>query len=90
MSMTITVELNDLEEKCMRFIAVSPEEWVKNLVASRVFAAKQEIYQAEVQRMTADPAITSIPADVDAVVTAAQVKYAADSMNELVMPPTIA
>jgi hypothetical protein len=76
MAMTITVELTDLEEKCMRYAAADPEEWVRNLVSSRVFAAKQDIYQSEIQRMTADPNTTSIPADVDAVVMAAEVKYA--------------
>lgn len=90
MAMTITVELNDLEEKCMRFIAVSPEEWVKNLVASRVFAAKQEIYQTEVQRMTADPSINTIPADIDTVVMQAEVRYADEPPELPAMSPTIA
>jgi hypothetical protein len=76
MAMTITVELTDLEEKCMRYAAADPEGWVRNLVSSRVFAAKQDIYQSEIQRMTADPNTTSIPADVDAVVMAAEVRYA--------------
>jgi UDP-3-O-acyl-N-acetylglucosamine deacetylase len=90
MAMTITVELNDLEEKCMRVIAVSPEDWVKNLVASRVFAAKQDIYQAEVQRMTADPSINTIPADIDTVVMQAEVRYADEPPELPTMSPTIA
>ncbi len=76
MAMTITVELSDLDEKCMRYLAASPEEWVRNFVASRIYAAKHEIYELEVRRMTADPTITTIPADVDTVVAAAQVRYA--------------
>jgi hypothetical protein len=76
MAMTITVELNDLDEKCMRYLAADPEEWVRNFTQARIFAAKQEIYQAEVRRMTADPSITSIPADVDTVVASAEVRYA--------------
>lgn len=90
MAMTITVELNDLEEKCMRFLAASPEAWVQNFVHARIFAAKQEIYQAEIRRMTADPSVTSMPADVDTVVANAQVRYA-DEQPELpaMTPPGV-
>jgi hypothetical protein len=84
MAMTITVELNDLDEKCMRYLAADPGEWVRNFAQARIFAAKQEIYQAEVRRMTADPSITSIPADVDTVVASAEIRYA-DAQPEL--PP---
>jgi hypothetical protein len=76
MAMTITIQLTDLDEKCMRYMAASPQEWVENFVASRIFAAKQEIYQAEVRRMTEDPSINTIPASIDAVVEQAQLRYA--------------
>lgn len=76
MTLKITITLNDVEEKCIRSFAADPADWVNNFVHARVFAAKQEIYQAEVRRMTADPSITSIPADVDTVVAAAQIVYA--------------
>ena len=89
MAMTITVELSDLDEKCMRYAAASPEEWVRNFVASRIFAAKQEIYEAEIRRMTADPSITSIPADVDTVVAAAQVRFADEQPAMPPMPPQV-
>ena len=90
MAMTITVQLNDLEEKCMRFMAASPEAWVQNFVHARVFAAKQEIYQEEVRRMTADPTISNIPADVDTVVAQANVRFA-DAQPELpaMTPPGV-
>lgn len=88
MAMTITINLNDLEEKCMKYVAASPQEYIQNLVDSRVFAAKQEIYQSEVLRMTNDPTITSIPASVDEVVAAAQIKYAnEDPVLPDVTPP---
>ena len=90
MARTIIVELTDLDEKCMRYIAADPEEWVNNFVASRIFAAKQEIYQAEIRRMTADPTITNIPANVDTVVELAEIRYA-DEQPEIpsMMPPEI-
>lgn len=87
MARTITIELNDLDEKCMRYLAADPEAWVKNFVDARIFAAKQEIYEAEVRRMTVDPEIKSIPADVDLVVEAAEVRYAdADPEIPSMMP----
>ena len=76
MAMTITIELDDLDEKCMRYMAASPQEWVQNFVSARIFAAKQEIYQSEIRRMTEDPTVTSIPASVDAVVEQAEIRYA--------------
>lgn len=82
MAKTITIELNDLDEKCMRYFAADPETWVKNFVEARIFAAKQEIYQTEVRRMTADPAVTSIPANVDMVVSQANIRFA-DEQPEL-------
>lgn len=84
--MTITIELTDLDEKCMRYAAASPEEWVKNLVDSRVYAAKKEIYDAEIRRMTEDPNIDIIPANIDEVVANAQVRYA-DEEPELPIAP---
>ena len=87
MAMTITVQLNDLEEKCMRFMAASPEAWVQNFVHARVFAAKQEIYQEEVRRMTADPTISNIPADVDTVVAQANVRFANEQPEIPAMTP---
>ena len=76
MALTITIELSDLEEKCVRYFAADPQEWASNFVQARIFATKQEIYQAEVRRMTLDPNVTSIPADIDTVVMQANVRYA--------------
>jgi hypothetical protein len=76
MAMIITINLDDIDEKCMRYFAASPEEWVNNFVDARIFAAKQEIYQSEIRRMTADPSVTSIPADIDTVVAQAEVQFA--------------
>ena len=76
MAKTITVELSDLDEKCMRYLAADPEAWVNNFVSARIFAAKHEIYNAEIRRMTNDPSVTSIPANMDEVVALAEIKYA--------------
>ena len=84
MSLTITIKLDDVEEKCIRYFAADPSEWANNFIQARIFAAKQEIYQSEIRRMTADPNIKNIPADVETVVAQAEIKLAS-SQPEL--PP---
>ena len=74
---TYTIELNDAEVKAMEFVALSVQDWIDNAVSNRARQAMDEIYDAEVQRMTNDPTVTSIPADKEAVVLAAEVKSAA-------------
>ena len=48
--------------------------------------AMDEIYDMEVACMTADPTITSIPADKEAVVLAADIKSAAVRNAEQALP----
>ena len=73
---TYTIELNDAETKAMEHVAVSVQEWAENALTNRARQAMDDIYNAEVARMTADPEITSIPADKEAVVLAADIKSA--------------
>jgi len=75
--MNITITLSAAQEKALAFVAASPQEWAENAVHNRCRQAIDEIYADEVARMTADPDITSIPADKDAVVLAADVQSAA-------------
>ena len=75
--MNITITLTAAQEKGLAYVALSPQEWAENAVHNRCRIAIDEIYAAEVARMTADPAITSIPADKDAVVLAADIKSVA-------------
>ena len=66
--MEIKITLSDAEAKALAYIALSPQEWAEHAVHNRCRKAIDEIYNMEVARMTADPAITSIPADKDTVV----------------------
>ena len=75
--MNITITLTDAQEKGLAYVAASPQEWAENAVHNRCRIAMDEIYDMEVARMTADPSITNIPADKDAVVLAADVQTAA-------------
>ena len=81
--MTIyTLELADAETKAMEYVAVDVQEWADNALKNRARIAMDEIYQAEVARMTADPEITAIPADKEAVVLSADIKSAAQRNAE--------
>jgi len=89
MAMTIVLEFNDLEEKCLKYFAADPEEWARNFIEARIYAAKHEIYQSEVRRMTDDPNVTSIPASIDVVVEQANIRYANEQPEiPSMLPPT--
>ena len=82
--MTIyTIELTNAEVKAMEYVAFSVQDWADNALKNRARIAMDEIYTAEVARMTADPTITSIPADKEAVVLAADIESAADRETRL-------
>lgn len=68
--MKFTITLTDAEAKAMSIISADPKEWTINAVRERARLAMEEIFQNEVQRMIADPTITEIPADREAVVMA--------------------
>lgn len=80
--MEITINLTEAETKALAFVAFDPQEWAENAVKERARIAMEEIFQAEAQRMLADPAVTSIPADREAVVLAADIKSAAERQAE--------
>ena len=89
---TYTIELNDAEVKAMEYVALSVQDWADNALQNRARQAMDEIYNEEVARMTADPAITSIPADKEAVVLAADIKSAAVRQAEAeaeMLEPTV-
>jgi len=85
---TYTIELTDAEVKAMEYAALDVQEWVDNALKNRARIAMDEIYDAEVKRMTDDPEITAIPADKEAVVLDADIKSAAqrNAEAELLMP----
>ena len=75
---TYTVTLTDAEDKALRYVALDPQDWIDNAVHNRCHQAIDQIYTEEVERMTADPDITSIPANKDQVVLDADIMSAAD------------
>lgn len=82
MATTYTISITDSEKKALEYVTLSVQDWIDNAVDNRARQAIDEIYNSEVARMTADPDITSIPADKDAVVLAADIKSAATRQAE--------
>jgi hypothetical protein len=85
----ITITITDAEMKALAYVAVDPQEWVENFTKNRAAAAMQEIYEAEIARMTDDPTITTIPASKDAVVADAKIKSAAERHAEFLATPPL-
>ena len=81
--MEYIVFLTDAEDKSLAYVAADPQEWIQNAASERARIAMEEIFQTEVQRMLADPEITEIPADREAVVLSANIKSAAERNDEL-------
>jgi len=81
---TFTLTLSDAQLKALAYVAVDPQEWIENAIHERCRIAMEEIFTIEVTRMVADPETTSIPADREAVVLAADVKSAAQRHQEMI------
>lgn len=73
---TYTITLSDAEDKALKSIAVSAQDWIDNAVHERCRIAIDEIVNAEVQRKLA--AGQSITGSKDDIVMAAQVESAAE------------
>lgn len=73
-----TITLTDAEDKALRYVALDPQDWIDNAVHNRCRQAIDQIYQEEVERMTNDPEVDSIPANKEQVVLAAEIQSAAD------------
>jgi hypothetical protein len=81
--MKYEIELNEAEVKALSYVAYDPREWIQNAASNRARIAMEEIFQLEVARMLADPSITEIPADREAVVLAANIISAKDREDSI-------
>ena len=86
---TFTITLTDAELKALAHVAHDPQDWIDNAVKERCRLAMEEIFTAEVARMVADPSTTSIPADREAVVLAADIKTAKEIHEEGMLAPVM-
>lgn len=83
---TFTITITDAELKALAYSVLDPQEWVENAVHERCRVAMEEIFSAEVARMVADPATTSIPADREQVVLDADIRSAAERQDDPATP----
>jgi hypothetical protein len=81
--MEYTVTLTEAQDKALAYVAFDPQEWIQNAASERARIAMEEIFQSEVARMLADPSVTEIPADREAVVLAADIISAKDRQDQL-------
>jgi hypothetical protein len=78
---TYTITLSDAEDKALKSVAISAQDWIDNVVHERCRIAIDEIVNAEVQRKLA--AGESITGSKDDIVMAANVESAADRQVRL-------
>lgn len=80
---TFTVTVSDAEYKAFAYTALDPEDWVENVVREYCRTSMERVFQEEVARMLQDPNIKEIPADREAVVLAADIESAAETMERM-------
>jgi hypothetical protein len=79
--MEYLITLTEAQDKALAHVAFDPQEWIQNAASERARIAMEEIFQAEVARMLADPSVTEIPANREAVVLAANIDSAANRQS---------
>ena len=78
---TYTITLSDAEDKALKYVAVSAQDWIDNAVHERCRIAIDEIVNAEVQRkLAAGEPITGSKEDI---VMAANVESAAELQTRI-------
>ena len=78
---TYTITLSDAEDKALKSVAVSAQNWIDNAVHERCRLAIEEIVAAEVQRKLA--ASEPITGSKDDIVMAANIESAAEHQARL-------
>ena len=82
--MNFTITLSDAEHKALASVALSPEDWINNVVRERCRIAMDEIVAAEVQRklVAGEP----ISGTKDDIVMAAQIESTAAQQQRMETP----
>lgn len=69
--MKLTITLTDVEVKSLSYVMADPQQWTENVIRERARIAGDEVVARETARMLADPNVTDIPADRDAIILGA-------------------
>ena len=64
----IKINLTDTQWKAMSIYTPDPFEWAEGAVTAYADRCIEEIFMQEVQRMSLDPSVESIPADRETIV----------------------
>ena len=78
---TYTITLSAAEDKALKFVAVSAQDWIDNAVHERCRVAIEEIVAAEVQRKLANN--ETISGSKEDIVNAANIETAAERQTRL-------
>lgn len=81
--MQLVINLTDAEAKALAWVALDPQEYANNAIKERCRHAIDEIYFSEIEKMTMDPEVVSIPTDKSIVVLAANIESAAEKQTKL-------
>lgn len=84
--MKIEITLTPAQEKALGTTTDDIVFFATNMVHEHCRWAMERIFNDEVRRMAADPSVTEIPADIEAVVLAANVKSMAERAAETESP----
>lgn len=77
---TYTIALSAAEDKALKFVALSAQEWIDNAVHERCRLAIEEIVNTEVQRKLANN--ETISGSKEDIVNAANIQSAAERQAE--------
>ena len=69
--MDISITLTEVEVKALSYVMADPQQWTENAIKERARIAGDELVARETARMLADPDVTDIPADRDAIILGA-------------------
>lgn len=86
--MKFEIELTEAQEKALGTITDDIVFFATNMIHEQCRLAMERIFKDEVDRMIEDPSITEIPADIETVVLAANVKSLAELAKETASPFT--
>jgi hypothetical protein len=78
MAYKIEIEITDLEAKVWHSFIADAQEWVETLVRAELYGKMREVYRNEIDRLTADPSVATIPATMEEVLANAPLVSAKD------------
>jgi len=78
----IIFELTDTEAMVLEHIALDPLDFIENIVTWQARIAIDELAEAELQIMLADPTVSSIPATKEELVSIAINQHHIDPLNK--------